>query len=100
MSLAAGLGETAAQEGIPESHTVHNQPIDADGVLSWEELSDLDVRVETPAPLQTIFHIEFPESLRALDGTVVRLKGFMYPLEVGETHDKFLLSAMPPACPL
>ena len=99
IGLAAGMAEAAAQQAIPESHTVHNQPVDADGVLSWEALANLDVRVETPAPLQTIFYIEFPDSLRALDGTVVRLKGFMYPLEVGETHDKFLLSAMPPACP-
>ena len=89
----------AAQQGMPESHVRHNVPVDADGALTWETLSDLEVRVETPAPLQTIFHIEFPEHLRALDGEVVRLKGFMYPLEAGETHDKFLLSALPPACP-
>ncbi len=95
--LAAAPG--AAQQNLPADHTVHNQPVDADGALSWEALANLDVRVETPAPLQTIFHIEFPEALRALDGQIVRMKGFMYPLEAGETHDSFLLSALPPACP-
>ena len=98
LCLLTGL-PTAAEQTQPPEHDVHNQPVDADGALTWEALSNLDVRVETPAPLRTIFHIEFPKGLRALDGTVVRLKGFMYPLEVGETHTKFLLSALPPACP-
>ena len=92
-------GPAAAQESLPEGHNRHNVPVDADGALTWEALSDLEVRGETPAPLQTIFHIDFPESLRALDGERVRLKVFMYPLEAGETHSKFLLSALPPACP-
>lgn len=90
---------TARQDPPPEVHTLHNVPVDADGVVTWETLSNLDVRVETPAPLQTIFHIEFPENLLALDERIVRLKGFMYPLEAGETHRSFLLSALPPACP-
>ena len=98
LCLLTSLPAAAQQDQTP-AHDVHNQPVDADGALTWEALSNLDVRVETPAPLRTIFHIEFPESLRAFDGAVVRLKGFMYPLEVGETHTKFLLSALPPACP-
>jgi len=89
----------AAQQSVSESHTRHNEPIDAEGVLTWDALANLDIRVETPAPLQTLFFIEFPESLLALDGEPVRLKGFMYPLEAGEAHDSFLLSALPPACP-
>ena len=60
---------------------------------------DLEVRVENPAPLQTVFHVSYPESLKARNGTVVRVKGFMYPLEAGETHTYFLLSALPPSCP-
>ena len=59
---------------------------------------DLEVRVETPAPLQTVFHVEYPDSLLARNGTIVRIKGFMYPLEAGETHT-YLLSALPPSCP-
>ena len=89
----------AAQQGALSDHNTHNQPLDAEGVLTWDALANLDIRVETPAPLQTVFYVEFPESLKALDGTVVRMKGFMYPLEAGEAHDKFLLAALPPACP-
>ena len=81
-------------------HTVHNEAPDAPpAALSWEDLMNLEVRVETPAPLQTVFHVSYPDSLLARDGTVVRIKGFMYPLEAGETHSYFLLSALPPSCP-
>ncbi len=89
----------AAQQGALSDHNTHSQPLDAEGVLTWDALANLDIRVETPAPLQTVFYVEFPENLKALDGTVVRMKGFMYPLEAGEAHDKFLLAALPPACP-
>jgi len=96
---ALAVAPAAAQQGVPQGHNQHNVPVDADGALTWEALADFEVRVETPAPLQTIFHIEFPQALRSLDGEMVRLKGYMYPLETGETHARFLLSAFPPACP-
>ena len=88
-----------ASEPVP-GHDVHNQTPEAPAAaLTWEELMNLDVTVETPAPLQTIFHVSYPDSLRAKDGAVVRIRGFMYPLEAGETHRYFLLSALPPSCP-
>lgn len=86
-------------EPIPD-HDVHNQAPDAPAAaLTWDELMNLEVTVESPAPLQTVFHVSYPDSLRAKDGTVVRIRGFMYPLEAGETHTYFLLSALPPSCP-
>lgn len=60
---------------------------------------NLDVTVEIPARFQTVFHVSHPEPLKARDGTVVRVRGFTYPLEAGETHRYFLLSALPPSCP-
>ena len=92
------FGKRTSDE-IP-GHTTHNQAPDAPpAALSWEDLMALEVRIETPAPLQTVFHVSYPDSLIARDGTVVRIKGFMYPLEAGETHTYFLLSALPPSCP-
>ena len=86
-------------EPIPD-HDVHNQAPDAPAAaLTWDELMNLEVTVENPAPLQTVFHVSYPDSLRARDGMVVRIRGFMYPLEAGETHTYFLLSALPPSCP-
>ena len=111
--IAAALGATVVavpvaaldlfgnrtSDEIP-GHTTHNQAPDAPpAALSWEELMSLEVRVETPAPLQTVFHVTYPDTLKAKDGTVVRIKGFMYPLQAGETHSYFLLSALPPSCP-
>ena len=105
--LALGTSSAIAQGGTADGaakpipgHDVHNQAPDAPpAALTWQELMDLEVRVETPAPLQTIFHVVYPDSLIARDDTVVRIKGFMYPLEAGETHTYFLLSALPPSCP-
>ena len=86
--------------GAIPGHAVHNRAPDAPpAAITWQELMDLEIRVETPAPLQTIFHVTYPDSLVARDGTVVRIKGFMYPLEAGERHTYFLLSALPPSCP-
>ena len=83
-----------------QGHDVHNQAPDAPATaLTWDELMNLEVTVETPRPLQTIFHVSYPDALKAKDGTVVRIRGFMYPLEAGETHTYFLLSALPPSCP-
>ena len=91
-----GKRDTASIPG----HDVHNQVPDAPATaLTWDELMNLDVTVESPAPLQTVFHVSYPESLKAKNGTKVRIRGFMYPLEAGETHTYFLLSALPPSCP-
>lgn len=109
LALLTPAADPAAAQGSPfgnlggapvPGHDTHNRAPDApSAALTWEELFDLDVTVETPAPLQTVFHVSFPESLRARDGRTVSIRGFMYPLEAGETHDYFLLSAYPPSCP-
>ena len=76
-AAAFGLFGNSTSEKIP-GHTVHNQVPDAPPTaLSWEELMSLEVRVETPAPLQTVFHVSYPDSVKARDGAVVRIKGFM-----------------------
>ena len=98
-AAALGLNTALAQEDALSDHSVHSQPLDAEGILTWDALANLEVRVETPAPLQTLFFVEFSEKIKELDGETVRLKGFMYPLEAGEAHAWFLLSALPPACP-
>ena len=96
---AQGLFDNRTGNEI-SGHTTHNQAPDAPAAaLTWEELMALEVRVETPAPLQTVFHVSYPDSVKARDGTEVRIRGFMYPLEAGETHTYFLLSALPPSCP-
>ena len=100
-STASAINPFGSRGSDPvPGHDIHNQAPDAPAAaLTWDELMNLEVTVETPAPLQTIFHVSYPDSLKAKDGTVVRIRGFMYPLEAGETHTYFLLSAFPPSCP-
>jgi uncharacterized protein len=82
---------------IPSVHnTFYKVP---EGAIGWDVLGDLDVRSEVIAPLQTVFHTEYREEVKALDGREAKLMGFMFPLEGGLTHDHFLVTAWPPSCP-
>ena len=82
---------------IPSVHnTFYEVP---EGVVGWDTLGNLDVRTEVIAPLQARFHTEYSEEIKALDGEEVKLMGFIYPLEGGLEHKRFLLTAWPPSCP-
>ena len=72
---------------------------DGKGTLSWEVLAELDLSYTSKGPGQTEVTMRFPEAVKALDGTEVRLAGYMQPLDGGERHARFLFSAFPPACP-
>jgi len=41
----------------------------------------------------------FPSALERLDGRVVKLQGFVMPLDVGLGQSHFLLSSVPTTCP-
>ncbi len=64
-----------------------------DGVVSWKLLSSVDARVEKNRLVPI-----FPASVQALDQKIVRVQGFMMPLEPGATQKHFLLSAVPTSC--
>jgi hypothetical protein len=82
---------------IPSVHnTLYQVP---EGVVGWDTLGDLDVRTEVIAPLQARFHTDYSAEIKALDGQDVKLMGFIYPLEGGLEHERFLLTAWPPSCP-
>jgi len=63
------------------------------GVLSWEALGQAGIVKKGDR-----FVPEYPKDVAALDAKVVRLQGFMMPLEVGATQKRFLLSAQPTDC--
>jgi hypothetical protein len=82
---------------IPKVHnTFYKVP---EGAIGWDVLGDLDVRSESIAPLQTIFHTDYRPEVKALDGSEAKVMGFLFPLEGGLEHDHFLLTAWPPTCP-
>jgi uncharacterized protein len=82
---------------IPSVHNSFYQV--PDGVVSWDVLGNLDVTTEVLAPLQVRFHTDYSDEIKALDAQDVQLMGFLYPLEGGLTHARFLLTAWPPSCP-
>jgi hypothetical protein len=82
---------------IPQVHnTFYEVP---EGVVGWDTLGSLDVRTEVIAPLQAVFHTDYSAEIKALDGRDVKLMGFIYPLQGGLEHERFLLTAWPPSCP-
>jgi hypothetical protein len=102
-SSAAFSQEPLQQSGlidpsqIPSVHnTFYKVP---EGAIGWDLLGNLDVRSESIAPLQTIFHTEYNAEVKALDGQQIKLMGFIFPLEGGLEHEHFLLTAWPPSCP-
>ena len=67
---------------------------DARGAVPWSLLSAATIKMSKgklgPA---------FPDALRPLNGKVVKLQGYILPIEAGQTHRYFLLSAWSPTCP-
>jgi hypothetical protein len=82
---------------IPSVHNTFYQV--PEGVVGWDTLGKLEVRTEVIAPLQARFHTDYSNEIKALDGREVKLMGFIYPLEGGLEHQRFLLTAWPPSCP-
>jgi len=65
----------------------------ANGVVSWGTLAQVGHRTVNG-------HVEhyFSKAVSALDNRTVTLRGFLIPLDHGERHSHFLLSASPRTC--
>lgn len=102
-TLAGGawaLTEQALSETEVEALQFYHDPtLLSEGTVPWQTLADIEVTVSAPAPFQTTMTRDFGQSIRSLDGTTVKLQGFIFPLQGGESHEYFLLSAYPPGCP-
>jgi hypothetical protein len=107
-TFGAGVAQAFSKEQLQDSGlidpseipSVHNTLYQVpDGVVGWDTLGKLDVRTEVIAPLRAIFHTDYSAEIKALDGRDVKLMGFIFPLEGGLEHERFLLTAWPPSCP-
>jgi uncharacterized protein len=107
-TFGAGVAQAFSEEQLQDSGlidpseipSVHNTLYQVpDGVVGWDTLGKLDVRTEVIAPLRAIFHTDYSAEIKALDGRDVKLMGFIFPLEGGLEHERFLLTAWPPSCP-
>jgi uncharacterized protein len=106
--VGADPGQSFSQEKLQDSGLIDPSQIPAvhntlyqvpEGVVGWDTLGNLEVRTEVVAPLRAVFHTDYTAEIKALDGQEVRLMGFIYPLEAGREHARFLLTAWPPSCP-
>lgn len=99
--LAAETATDQAQpiepEDIPSVHNTFYQV--PEGTVSWDVLGTMDVEIEVIAPLRSQMNKSFTKEVKALDDQTVQIMGFLYPLEGGVAHERFLLTAWPPSCP-
>jgi uncharacterized protein len=65
----------------------------AQEVVPWKTFAQVEM-----ARSSTGIVPRFSESIAALDQQQVKVRGFMLPLDVGEKHALFVLSAVPPSC--
>ena len=97
---AWALTEQSLSETEVDALLFYHDPTQlSEGTVPWQTLADIEVTVSAPAPFQTTMTRDFGQSIRSLDGTTVKLQGFIFPLQGGESHEYFLLSAYPPGCP-
>ncbi len=103
-SFALFVGLIAALTGLSANAVT---PVPADGALmpassflpekpgftSWRVLAQVELVKQNSKMLPT-----FASNVTALDGKVIRVQGFMMPLDIGDKQRRFLLVAAPPHC--
>jgi hypothetical protein len=89
----AGACATWAQAPAPHDPQTSMLP-DAKGAVAWSLLSRTAIK-----KVDGKLGPDFPAALRPLNGKTVKLQGYILPLEAGQTHRRFLLSAWSPTCP-
>lgn len=82
-----------ARAQAPHDPTTSMLP-DARGAVPWSLLSKTAIR-----KIDGKLAPDFPAPLRPYHGRIVKLQGYILPLEAGQTHSRFLLSAWSPSCP-
>lgn len=68
-------------------------PAAAQDIVPWKTFAEVQVSKTKDGIVP-----QFSASLAALDQKEVTIRGFMLPLESGEKHVFFILSAVPPTC--
>lgn len=89
-ALAQGVASPAAAAHDPNTSMLPDAP----GAVPWSVLSAATIRMH-----QGKLGPAFPQTLRPLQGKIVKLQGYILPIEAGLTHSYFLLSAWSPSCP-
>ena len=64
-----------------------------DGVVSWKLLASVQTRLQNNRSVPS-----YPAAVLALNERMVRVQGFMLPLEPGDKQRHFLISSVPTTC--
>jgi uncharacterized protein len=88
------LAATALAQTAPPHDPMTQMLPDAKGAVPWTLLSSTNIKM-----IKGKLGPDFSNALRAYDGKTVKLQGYILPLEGGQTHRYFLLSAWSPSCP-
>ncbi|HEX2545655.1 MAG TPA: DUF3299 domain-containing protein [Ramlibacter sp.] len=91
--VAAGAALAGAQAPAPHDPLTQMLP-DARGAVPWSLMSRTGIR-----KIDGKLGPDFPAGLKPLNGKLVKVQGYILPLEAGQAHRRFLLSAWSPSCP-
>jgi hypothetical protein len=94
-SSTAALSTDIPSTGLPTAATFSSTLLpELQGVVSWKTLGQVEPikRGDKMVP-------KFSDEILGLDTKVVRVQGFILPLDLGDQQHHFLLSAVPPHCP-
>ena len=93
-SAAVALNTGVPSAGLP-SASMYSATLlpELQGVVSWKTLSRVEPLKEGDKVVP-----KFSDEILGLDTKVVRVQGFMLPLDMGDQQHHFLLSAVPPHC--
>ena len=90
---ASGSGPFRVQGIVMVAALALAFPLSAQEVVSWKTFGQVEMTRSATRMIP-----RFPETLAALDQKEVKVQGFMLPLDMGEKHALFILSAVPPTC--
>ncbi len=91
---AAALNTGVPSAGLPTASMFSATLLpELQGVVSWKTLSRVEPLKEGDKVVP-----KFSDEILGLDTQVVRVQGFMLPLDMGDQQHHFLLSAVPPHC--
>jgi uncharacterized protein len=92
--LSLSLPATAQHQAPPGADPAQFKPLqERKDVLSWKLLSQVELVKQKDRYVP-----QFAADVSALDQKLVKVQGFMMPLQMGDKQTHFVLSAMPQSC--
>jgi uncharacterized protein len=92
---AVALTPNVSEHGLPSAADYSATLLpELQGVLSWKTLAQVE-----PVKRNGKMVLSFSSQILALDSQLVRINGFMMPLDMTDQQKHFLISAVPSSCP-